>query len=120
MKFDNEERPAGVSPVTGQVLTEAMPWIKNVTGKTVVIKYGGAAMVDGKLRRDVMADIVLLKIIGINPVIVHGGGNAINRAMQKEGIPVEFVDGLRVTSDEAVQLVRTVLMGEVNQDLCRP
>ncbi len=117
MKFDKEERPAGVSPVTGQVLTEAMPWIKNVTGKTVVIKYGGAAMVDGQLRRDVMADIVLLKIIGINPVIVHGGGKAINRAMQKESIEVKFVDGLRVTTDEAVQLVRTVLMGEVNQDL---
>ena len=117
MDFDSQTRPNGVSPITGQVLTEAMPWIKNVTGKTVVIKYGGAAMVDGELRRDVMADIVLLKIIGINPVIVHGGGKAINAAMRKEGIDVQFVDGLRVTTEEAVNLVRTVLMGEVNQDL---
>ena len=117
MRFDKQERPNGVSPLTGEVLTEAMPWIKNVTGKTVVIKYGGAAMVDGQLRRDVMADIVLLKIIGINPVIVHGGGKAINRAMEKEGIDVQFIDGLRVTTEEAVQLVRTILMGEVNQDL---
>lgn len=117
MDFDSQTRPNGVSPITGQVLTEAMPWIKNVTGKTVVIKYGGAAMVDGELRRDVMADIVLLKIIGINPVIVHGGGKAINAAMRKEGIDVQFVDGLRVSTEEAVNLVRTVLMGEVNQDL---
>lgn len=117
MIFDHQARPNGVSPLTGEVLTEAMPWIKNVTGKTVVIKYGGAAMVDGKLRSDVMADIVLLKIIGVNPVIVHGGGKAINRAMEKSGLPVEFVDGLRVTSEEAMDIVRTVLVGEVNQDL---
>lgn len=117
MHFDYEARPDGVSPITGEVLTEAMPWIKNVTGKTVVIKYGGAAMVDGKLREDVMADIVLLKIIGINPVIVHGGGKSINRAMEKADIEVEFKDGLRVTSKEAMEIVRTVLVGEVNQDL---
>ncbi len=117
MVLDSEARPNGVSPITGEVLTEAMPWIKNVTGKTIVVKYGGAAMVDGKLRADVMADIVLLKIIGINPVIVHGGGKAINRAFEKEQIPVEFKNGLRVTTEEAVSLVRTVLMGDVNQDL---
>lgn len=117
MNFDYEARPNGVSPITGEVLTEAMPWIKNVTGKTIVIKYGGAAMVDGKLREDVMADIVLLKIIGINPVIVHGGGKAINRAMEKENIEVEFKDGLRVTTKDAMEIVRTVLVGEVNQDL---
>lgn len=117
MNFDYEARPNGVSPITGEVLTEAMPWIKNVTGKTIVIKYGGAAMVDGKLREDVMADIVLLKIIGINPVIVHGGGKAINRAMEKENINVEFKNGLRVTTKDAMEIVRTVLVGEVNQDL---
>lgn len=117
MHFDHEARPNGVSPITGEVLTEAMPWIKNVTGKTVVIKYGGAAMVDGKLREDVMADIVLLKIIGVNPVIVHGGGKAINRAMEKADIEVEFKNGLRVTTKDAMEIVRTVLVGEVNQDL---
>ena len=74
MIYDHEARLNGVSPLTGEVLSEAMPWIKNVTGKTIVIKYGGAAMVDEDLRAGVMADIVLLKIIGVNPVIVHGGG----------------------------------------------
>lgn len=117
MIFDRQARPNGVSSITGDVLAEAMPWIKNVTGKTVVIKYGGAAMVDAELRAAVMADIVLLKIIGINPVIVHGGGKAINRAMDRAQIPVEFKQGLRVTTDEAMDVVRTTLMGEVNQEL---
>lgn len=117
MIFDHQARPNGVSPATGDVLTEAMPWIKNVTGTTVVIKYGGAAMVDAELRAEVMADIVLLKIIGMNPVIVHGGGKAINRAMERSGLDVEFVDGLRVTTEEAIDIVRTTLVGEVNQEL---
>lgn len=117
MLFDSQARPNGVSPITGEVLTEAMPWIKNVTGKTIVIKYGGAAMVDARLRNAVMADIVLLKIIGVNPVIVHGGGKAINRAMQEANLPVKFVDGLRVTSDEAMEIVKNVLVGEVNTGL---
>ena len=81
MNYSKDSRPNGVSSLTADVLVEAMPWIKNVTGKTVVIKYGGAAMVDEKLRADVMADIVLLKIIGIRPVLVHGGGKAISAAM---------------------------------------
>ena len=117
MKYNTEARPNGVSSITGEVLTEAMPWIKNVTGKTVVIKYGGSAMEDAELRAEVMADIVLLKIIGVNPVIVHGGGKAISRAMEQFGMPVEFVDGQRVTSDEAMGLVRMVLTGGVNQEL---
>lgn len=117
MKFDKDTRPNGVSSITGEVLTEAMPWIKNVTGKTIVIKYGGAAMVDEELRAQVMADIVLLKIIGVNPVIVHGGGKAISAAMKREQLPVQFVNGQRVTSDEAMRLVRRVLTGEVNQEL---
>ena len=117
MKYDKETRPNGVSSITGEVLTEAMPWIKNVTGKTVVIKYGGSAMENAELRAEGMADIVLLKIIGVNPVIVHGGGKAISRAMERFGMPVEFVDGQRVTSEEAMGLVRMVLTGEVNQEL---
>lgn len=117
MDFDRQTRPLGVSSITGDVLTEALPWIKNVTGKTVVIKYGGAAMVDEQLRADVMTDIVLLKIIGVNPVIVHGGGKAISAAMERDGIDVEFVRGQRVTTDEAMGVVRRVLTGEVNQDL---
>lgn len=117
MKYDTQTRPQGVSSITGEVLTEAMPWIKNVTGKTVVIKYGGSAMENDELRAEVMADIVLLKIIGVNPVIVHGGGKAITRAMERFDLPVEFVDGQRVTSDEAMGVVRMVLTGEVNQEL---
>lgn len=117
MDFDKQTRPLGVSSITGDVLTEALPWIKNVTGKTIVIKYGGAAMVEDQLRADVMADIVLLKIIGVNPVIVHGGGKAISAAMEREGIEVEFIRGQRVTTDAAMDVVRRVLTGEVNQDL---
>ncbi|WP_165046197.1 MULTISPECIES: acetylglutamate kinase [unclassified Adlercreutzia] len=117
MKYAKHTRPLGVSNDAAEVLVEAMPWIKNITGKTVVIKYGGSAMVDKELRQKVMADIVLMKIIGINPVIVHGGGKAISAAMERMQLPVEFKDGQRVTTPEAMDLVRTVLMGEVNQDL---
>lgn len=117
MIYNNETRPDGTSTLTGNVLTEAMPWIKHVTGKTVVIKYGGAAMVDADLRDKVLADIVLLKIIGVNPVIVHGGGKAINQAMEQMNLPVEFVDGQRVTTPETMSVVRTVLTGKVNQEL---
>lgn len=99
------------------MLFEALPWIKNITGKTVVVKYGGAAMVDEKLRADVMSDIVLLKILGVNVVIVHGGGKAINRAFDALNFPVEFKDGQRVTTPAAMDVVRQVLVGEVNQDL---
>lgn len=117
MNYDKQTRPNGVSSLTAEVLAEAMPWIKNVTGKTVVIKYGGSAMVDEQLRADVMSDIVLLKIIGVNPVIVHGGGLAITEAMKRFDLPVEFVDGQRVTTDEAMGVVRAVLTGQVNQEL---
>lgn len=117
MKYAKDTRPEGASIEAAEILVEALPWIKNITGKTVVIKYGGSAMVDEKLRVDVMSDIVLLKIVGVNPVIVHGGGNAISRAMDMLNLPVEFKDGQRVTSPEAMNVVRTVLMGEVNQEL---
>ena len=117
MKYAKDTRPEGASIEAAEILVEALPWIKNITGKTVVIKYGGSAMVDEKLRADVMSDIVLLKIVGVNPVIVHGGGNAISRAMDMLNLPVEFKDGQLVTSPEAMNVVRTVLMGEVNQEL---
>ena len=117
MKYAKDTRPKGVSHKAAEVLVEALPWIKNITGKTVVIKYGGSAMVDARLRADVMSDIVLLKIVGVNPVIVHGGGNAITAAMDRMELPVEFKDGQRVTTPEAMDVVRTVLMGTVNQEL---
>ena len=100
-----------------QTLIEALPWIKNSTGKTVIIKYGGAAMENDELMASVMTDIVLLKIIGLNPVIVHGGGKAINRMLNRLNIESHFENGLRVTTDEAMQVVRMVLMGEVNPKL---
>ncbi|MGV8083072.1 MAG: acetylglutamate kinase [Coriobacteriia bacterium] len=98
-------------------LTEALPWIKRTWGRTVVIKYGGAAMTDPALREDVASDIVLMKLVGINPVIVHGGGPEITAYMRRLDLPVEFHQGLRVTSDEAMELVRMVLVGKVNPEL---
>ncbi len=117
MKFAKDTQPEGVSTKAAEVLADALPWIKNITGKTIIIKYGGAAMVDEGLRADLMSDIVLLKIVGCNPVIVHGGGKAISRAMDEKNLPVEFKDGQRVTTPEAMEVVRTILAGQVNQEL---
>lgn len=117
MKYAKDTRPKGPSVKAAAVLVETLPWIKNITGKTVVIKYGGSAMVNGQLRADVMNDLVLLKIVGVNPIIVHGGGSAITDAMKLLKLPVEFRDGQRVTTPEAMEVVRTVLMGKVNQEL---
>ncbi len=102
---------------TAEVLIDTFPWLKLNTGKTIVIKYGGAAMVDGKLRDAVMGDIVLLKIMGVNPVIVHGGGAAITENMQRFGLEVEFKNGQRVTSPEAMDVVKMTLIGKVNEEL---
>lgn len=99
------------------ILMESLPWIKRAWGRTVVIKYGGAAMTDEALRHSVAADIVLMKLVGINPVIVHGGGPEITSYMKRLEMPVEFIDGLRVTTPEAMELVRMVLVGKVNGDL---
>ena len=118
MKYARDSRSASRSDEeTAQLLFEALPWIKNLTGKTVVIKYGGAAMVDSELRSDVKSDIVMLKIIGMKPVIVHGGGKDINEALSHYDIPVEFKHGQRVTDDAAMEIVREVLGGKVNQEL---
>jgi len=100
-----------------EVLIEALPWIKHSTGKTVVIKYGGAAMVDKQLRSDVMSDIVLMKLIGLSPLIIHGGGNEITALCQKLGLPVEFRNGMRVSPPEVMEIVKMVLLGKINQEL---
>ena len=113
MKYARDAKPSLLNEQTAQVLFETLPWIKNLTGKVVVIKYGGAAMVDAKLRDDVMSDIVLLKIMGMRPVIVHGGGKAINEAFSHYDLPVEFKNGQRVTTPEAMDIVREVLGGKV-------
>lgn len=117
MKYANESCLQSVPLQVAEILVEALPWIKNITGKTVVIKYGGSAMVNECLRADVMSDIVLLKVVGINPIIIHGGGDAITEAMNYRGLPVEFRGGQRVTTPKAMDLVRTVLVGKVNQEL---
>ena len=117
MKYARDRHLSLENDKTAQLLFEALPWIKNLTGKTVVIKYGGAAMVDAQLRADVMSDIVLLKIIGMKPVIVHGGGKAINEALSHYDLPVRFKDGQRVTTPETMEIVREVLAGKVNQEL---
>jgi acetylglutamate kinase len=98
-------------------LTEALPYIKRTWGKTVVIKYGGAAMTDPALRDMVASDVVLMKLVGINPVIVHGGGPEITGYMERLGMEVRFVDGLRVTDEDAMEVVKMVLVGKVNKEL---
>ena len=100
-----------------EVLTQALPYIKRYTGKVVVIKYGGNAMINEQLKQQVMEDIVLLWLIGVKVVLVHGGGPEINDVMNRLGKKAEFVDGLRVTDKETVDIVQMVLAGKVNKTL---
>ena len=100
-----------------EVLTQALPYIKRYNGKTVVVKYGGNAMVNEHLKEQVMEDIVLLWLIGVKVVLVHGGGPEISELMDKLGKKPEFVDGLRVTDKETVDIVQMVLAGKVNKSL---
>lgn len=108
-KISNTERT--------EVLIQALPYIKRYTGKTVVIKYGGNAMIDEQLKEQVMEDIVLLWLIGVKIVLVHGGGPEISELMDKLGKKSEFIDGLRVTDKETVDIVQMVLAGKVNKTL---
>ena len=109
INFSNAER--------AEVLTQALPYIKKYNGKIVVVKYGGNAMVNEQLKQQVMEDIVLLWLIGVKVVLVHGGGPEISETMQKLGKAPEFVDGLRVTDRETVDIVQMVLTGKVNKTL---
>lgn len=99
------------------VLGEALPYLQQFVGKTIVIKYGGNAMVDEKLKASFARDIVLLKLVGINPVVVHGGGPQIGQLLEKLGKQSEFVDGMRVTDSETMDVVEMVLGGLVNKDI---
>ena len=108
-EFSNAER--------AEVLTQALPYIKKYNGKIVVIKYGGNAMINEQLKMQVMEDIVLLWLIGVKIVLVHGGGPEISELMEKLGKKPEFVDGLRVTDKETVDIVQMVLAGKVNKTL---
>ncbi len=98
-------------------LLEALPYIREFHGKTVVIKYGGAAMADERLKEEFARDVVLLKYVGMNPVIVHGGGPEITSYMRRLNLPVQFVDGLRVSDEATVEVAKMVLVGKVNKDI---
>ena len=98
-------------------LLEALPYIREFHGKTVVIKYGGAAMEDSRLREEFARDVVLLKYVGLNPIVVHGGGPEITAYMVRLGLPVEFVGGLRVSDRDTVEVAKMVLVGKVNKEI---
>jgi acetylglutamate kinase len=109
----------GRDRVTRDVATllEALPYIREFHGKTVVIKYGGAAMSNPQLKEEFARDVVLLKYVGMNPIVVHGGGPDISNYMRRLDLPVEFVDGLRVSNAETVEVAKMVLVGKVNKDI---
>jgi acetylglutamate kinase len=98
-------------------LLEALPYIREFHGKTVVIKYGGAAMEDSVLREEFARDVVLLKYVGLNPIVVHGGGPEITAYMERLGLPVQFVGGLRVSDADTVEVAKMVLVGKVNKEI---
>ncbi|MEA3508926.1 MAG: acetylglutamate kinase [candidate division NC10 bacterium] len=100
-----------------QILIEALPYIRTFFGKTIVVKYGGAAMVEEKLKMEVAQDVVLMRYVGMRPVIVHGGGPQIGDAMAKAGLTSTFIDGLRVTDPETMRIVETVMVGSINQEI---
>ena len=102
---------------TAEVLVEALPYIKKFYGTTIVIKYGGHAMVDKEMREKVISDIVLMRFVGMNPILVHGGGPDINYQLEKENYQSKFVDGLRVTDSEVLDIAQMVLDGKVNQEI---
>lgn len=100
-----------------EILVEALPYIQALYGKTVVIKYGGNAMINDELKHSVMQDITLLKYIGMNPVVVHGGGPEISRTLEKFDIKSEFVNGLRKTDEQTVEVAQMVLIGKTNKEV---
>jgi acetylglutamate kinase len=99
------------------VLVEALPYIRKFAGKTVVIKYGGSAMTDPRIRQTTAEDVVLMKYVGMNPVVVHGGGPAITNTLKRLGIETRFHQGRRVTDDETIEVVEMVLAGTINKDI---
>ncbi len=103
--------------VKAEILAEALPYIRKFHGKTIVIKYGGNAMTEEKLKHGFARDVILLKLVGMNPVVVHGGGPQIDKALSKIGKSGNFIQGMRVTDDETMEVVEWVLGGEVQQDI---
>jgi acetylglutamate kinase len=109
--------PAGRPIRDVDTLLEALPYIREFHGRTIVIKYGGAAMTDPGLKEEFARDVALIKYVGINPIIVHGGGPEITSYMERLGMPVSFVDGLRVSDAATVEVAKMVLVGKVNKDI---
>jgi len=103
--------------ITTKVLSEALPYLQKFSGKTIVVKYGGNAMTDDTLKNSFARDMVMLKLIGINPIVIHGGGPQIGEMLEKLNIQSEFVNGMRVTTTEAMDVVEMVLGGQVNKDI---
>ena len=99
------------------ILIEALPYIQKFAGKTVVIKYGGNAMINDELKNSVMEDITLLKFIGLNPIVVHGGGPDISKALNDNNIKTEFINGLRVTDADTIRIAQMVLVGKTNKEI---
>jgi acetylglutamate kinase len=112
----NEKATAHERPQIATLL-ESLPYIREFFGKTVVIKYGGSAMADEALREAFATDVVLLKYVGLNPVIVHGGGPEITKYMERLGLEVQFVQGLRVSDEETVEVAKMVLVGKLNKEI---
>ena len=108
---------ADCNNIKAKVLTAALPYIQKYAGKTVVVKYGGNAMIHAELKKAVMSDIILLSLVGIHVVLVHGGGPEISGMLKKLDLPSRFVDGLRYTDEETAQVVQMVLAGKTNKDL---
>jgi len=106
-----------MTPNVADILIESLPYIRRFYGMTVVVKYGGAAMVDEQLKSDFARDITLMKFVGLNPVVVHGGGPQINRVLDKMGISPKFVRGMRLTDEETMDVVEMVLGGTVNKSI---
>lgn len=118
MKAEERKRRSEAAQ-KAEVLTEALPWINKMNGRTVVVKYGGAAMENADLMRQVVGDLMLMKLMGLRIVLVHGGGKAINALLKQLDIPVKFERGLRVTDNQTMEAVQMVLIGKVNQTLVR-
>ena len=100
-----------------KVLIQAMPYIRKFSGETIVVKYGGNAMINDKLKSAVMSDIALMRLVGVNVVLVHGGGPEINAMLKAVGKESKFENGMRVTDDETIDIVQMVLAGKVNKNL---
>ncbi|HXI37797.1 MAG TPA: acetylglutamate kinase, partial [Burkholderiales bacterium] len=100
-----------------RILAEALPYIQRFHGRTIVVKYGGNAMTEEELKRDFAYDVVLLKLVGMNPVVVHGGGPQISQLMERLGLTPVFKDGLRVTDADSLEIARMVLVGKIGRDI---